>query len=486
MTDEIYEKSNKHIANFLGGGFWQLNKAMVKAFGLSESLWITNLYDHRTQLIRTEKISEDDYFFITQEKIYLDTGIYPDLQSTYIKKFIEQGFLKIKRKGLPCRNYYYIDSLKLMEIIDLKNQVLDPGFSGNLNLDLPAPSYLKKPDLDTLKKPDLDTLKKPDHNNNINRNNGFSSKEEKLSCATTQSVSDKDGIKIIRSKTLTQKHPLSQEEFMAMEGYSDRAKNLLLYWNSLGQPIPYHPIKNILSKTCKNSLKTLDHIINQGYSDEEIRSSFQNYYKLLTLDHCKLYQSSMAVRTSLSEFIEPSPLIRKRLLESRINIKSWFQECLAPWDCIWQKYTKEAKNPYPIIVETLKEMWKKEVPHKKFTIDDENIFRKTAEKIYNFFVDIKDFRCISGYNNKYPATCTDLIIMVLQKEGYDFERVPFWLGSENFIRNKLEPYLKEMGYIIDGYDSYCNEQEEERLRRIKGKEAQEEKDRAEAALSELD
>ncbi|MDD5053644.1 MAG: helix-turn-helix domain-containing protein [Sulfuricurvum sp.] len=324
-------------------------------------------------------------------------------------------------------------------------------------------------------------------NKEIEEGNSFpSTKVEGMECEALQTGSDKIGIKIVRDKNLTKRHLLSEEEFANLEGYSERAKKHLLYWNNLGKPIPNHLIKNILSKTCKNSLAALDYIINQGYSDDEIKAAFQNYFKLLTMPNCKLYQDSMAVRNPLSEFLSPSPIIRKRFLESNINIESWFKECLLPWEQLQQKYTKEFKNPYPIVTEKLKEAWKVEAPRKKFTVDDENIFRKTAERAYNYFINLEDFKCVAGYNNRHPATCVDLIIEELKSEDYNFERVPYWIQSDNFFKNKLEPYLKEMNYIIEGYDRYCREQEYERIRRIERKEQQEIKDRQEAGLSAYD
>ena len=98
-----------------GGGdpnFFQVNKEIVKKFGFGAALWLAYLHEVRVELIindlESNLISEDDYVHISQQDIKEKTGITFDIQRKIVKILKEAGIIKVKRQGLPSRNYYWI------------------------------------------------------------------------------------------------------------------------------------------------------------------------------------------------------------------------------------------------------------------------------------------------------------------------------------------------------------------------------------------
>lgn len=92
--------------------YFQVNKEMVKKFGFGAALWLAYLHEVRVELIindlESNSINEDDYVHISQQEIKEKTGITFDIQRKIVKTLKEAGIIKVKRQGLPSKNYYWI------------------------------------------------------------------------------------------------------------------------------------------------------------------------------------------------------------------------------------------------------------------------------------------------------------------------------------------------------------------------------------------
>ena len=93
--------------------FFQINKEIIKKYGVKAALWLAYLHEIRVELIindlESNLINEDDFIHTAQQDIKEKTGITFDIQRKIVKIFEKDGIIKVKRRGLPAKNYYWIN-----------------------------------------------------------------------------------------------------------------------------------------------------------------------------------------------------------------------------------------------------------------------------------------------------------------------------------------------------------------------------------------
>jgi len=425
--------NNNNLSNVLSGGYWGINKSSVRVFGVEKAVWMAVLYDWRGMLMEQNNLPEDDFFFITQEYIYDQTGIAPDKQSNFIKYFEELKILQKERRGCPAKNFYKIDSIKMIEYIDerLKEIAND------------LPRYRKMRELDTAK---------CGINNNkeiiLSTSNEVEMVADATSPAADNSIVSNSPVKINRGKI----NPdiLTIEEFLIFPGHTKEAKEIMLFWNSLPSPLIKHTL-NPKTKQFHKALDAIEFALNMGNSAKDIKKAIFHYQMLLSMPYSKINNGFYGVVVGLPDFFRPIKTAVENLKKIGINITSWFDECSLNWGDLQERYSKEYKDKRPDITEALTNTWPGE---KRFTLRDKNILRKTAERTYNYFVGLKDFKKDNSHNNKLPYTCVNFIWRFLkEKKDYDFKSIPYWIQGEQFFTDDLTPFLKEIGYIVPGWDS---------------------------------
>jgi adenylate kinase family enzyme len=256
-----------------------------------------------------------------------------------------------------------------------------------------------------------------------------------------------------------------EEELLESKNYTERAKQLFQYWNNLAGPIVRHRITNPLSKSCRRALENLDKIINRGYSDEDIKRAMNNYRSLLMLENLRVSSEFCGVNVGLGRFLEQTPFFKERLNKLGVSVDSWFKECLLPWEQLREKYSKEKKDTRPEVTEELQRQWRARTNKKKFTVDEENIFRVVANRVYDYFISLADFKSDTSCNNKNPETCVKFVIKYLESRSHDFNIVPGWIQGQNFLNGSMTAYLTEIGYVQEGWDDSSAKEREERIER---------------------
>ena len=448
----------KHLSSFFGGGFWGIPKEMVRVLGIEESFWNFYLYEFRMMLITKGDLNEDESFSISQSRIQNDSGISPEKQSSFIQNAMDRGYLLVEKKGLPRRNFYKLDPEKLIDYIYSSKD--KSNFPNNSQLpekrELAPATDDKGGDVDDSQLPEKRELapgnsaiyKEPILKNLslIPSNEGISSGE--LVPDSETKVVKSSGIKITRQ---TPKELSDEEQLMSMKGNSIEAKKLLLFWNGLGEPIKRHKI--IKSKTLSRSLDSLDHWLNMGCVPGQIMAAMRVYKKLLLMGNSKLKTQYWGVNVNLASFLSPLPDEKLNLMKIGININSWAEECLLGWDALVEKYGKEYPDKYPEITDSLIATWPGE--SKRFSLTEKNILRKTAGRLYNYFIAVKDFRSDATFNNKFPHTCTKFVWRVLSEvENSDFGKVPYWIQGEAFFNDTLDKFLRDINFIVPGWDRH--------------------------------
>lgn len=99
------------------GGFWQINKRLVKMIGLEETLLLSDLLAKYTYFLGRNELDKNGFFFNTRENIEEDTTLTPYQQRKAISKLKKLGLVKAKEQGLPKKTYYKIDLQKLADLL---------------------------------------------------------------------------------------------------------------------------------------------------------------------------------------------------------------------------------------------------------------------------------------------------------------------------------------------------------------------------------
>lgn len=111
-------KYNNIIDNTIStDAHWQVNKRISNVVGTDAALLMADLVSKRRYFKRRNMLDKDGGFF--QDSKELEKQIYMGRKSreSRCRKLVKLGLLVIKRKGVPPRNWYYIQDIKLLEIL---------------------------------------------------------------------------------------------------------------------------------------------------------------------------------------------------------------------------------------------------------------------------------------------------------------------------------------------------------------------------------
>lgn len=120
-----------------------VNKLIVKAIGISESILLSELCYRRQYLARANKLTEDGFFYATVEDVEQETTLTDYNQRKILEKLTKLGIVEVERRGLPAKRYIYIHEEALQDLLNaetaenapvLKNlENKNPNSSGLIN-----------------------------------------------------------------------------------------------------------------------------------------------------------------------------------------------------------------------------------------------------------------------------------------------------------------------------------------------------------------
>lgn len=142
-----------------------VNKDLIQILGLNEAVILGELCSEYTYWANREQLDNDEYFYSTRENIQNNTGITPHFQRIALKNLEEKGIITTKKKGIPCKTFYRIDEVKVIEYLK-KAQIIPKNSDVNEvnNKTLTEETTSQKPD-NQQDVNDVDI-----NNNNINNN----------------------------------------------------------------------------------------------------------------------------------------------------------------------------------------------------------------------------------------------------------------------------------------------------------------------------
>lgn len=102
------------IAKLLStNGYIQVNKKLIKLFGLHEAILIGELCSEYVYY-EEHNMLEDDMFYSTRNNIEENTGLNEHFQRKTFETLTQAGIVEISKKGMPAKNYYRINYDKLL------------------------------------------------------------------------------------------------------------------------------------------------------------------------------------------------------------------------------------------------------------------------------------------------------------------------------------------------------------------------------------
>ena len=102
------------------GGFYMLNKKLIKLTSIEAALFLSDLISKREYFRQNGDLEKTGgWFYNSQKNIELDTTLSPKQQTGLVKKLKQKNYLIVKKVGLPAVNHYFInDSVVLNDIMD--------------------------------------------------------------------------------------------------------------------------------------------------------------------------------------------------------------------------------------------------------------------------------------------------------------------------------------------------------------------------------
>jgi len=96
--------------------FLILNKQLARQIGLNAAILLADLISKEEYFINNGMT--DSWFFNTESNIEEDTTLNPYTQRKCIKILKEKGFIEVKRKGIPAKQYFKINEEQVLQILN--------------------------------------------------------------------------------------------------------------------------------------------------------------------------------------------------------------------------------------------------------------------------------------------------------------------------------------------------------------------------------
>jgi len=94
------------------GSFWSVSKELTKKIGLQQAAVLKHFIDLQFNIFN------GDEFFQQQERIMEEFKFGKTELSNIINNLNKLDLIKITKKGLPAKNYYFVNTDKIIEILN--------------------------------------------------------------------------------------------------------------------------------------------------------------------------------------------------------------------------------------------------------------------------------------------------------------------------------------------------------------------------------
>lgn len=98
--------------------FWSVNKALARRIGIEEAALTAEIISKHSYWKARNGLDEQGGFFMTSEDIQAVMGIGDKPVARLTKSILIQGVVKIKKRGVPAKNYWYPQWVFIFSLID--------------------------------------------------------------------------------------------------------------------------------------------------------------------------------------------------------------------------------------------------------------------------------------------------------------------------------------------------------------------------------
>jgi len=108
--------------------FLSINKKLIQKVGIIKAAYITNLVDKYKYFRDRGMLTEDGGFYLTYEEQTKQLGLSEYQLRTCKKEFIKAGILRTEMRGVPRKEFYFIDFGELLSqfIVDEEEEPIEP------------------------------------------------------------------------------------------------------------------------------------------------------------------------------------------------------------------------------------------------------------------------------------------------------------------------------------------------------------------------
>jgi len=389
-----------------------------EAFGLIITLFLMDLESKFNYFEKNDRLDEEGFFFNTRKNIKKTIELTSRQQLRATKELEKLGILYIKKKGIPSKNYYRIDQIKLFEVI--KKRLIDTKKENDV--------ITSDDNLSRLVITNCNANKNKDNKNKINKS--LSKDKDKVPDGTS-CIPSKDiyPIKLNRRKAFIPKEVIPKNIPTDVE-------EILDYWTEMKlQKIPREGTKAYSKSIQKVKGLLSGKLFGKKYSVNTIKEVICSF-SFAALDPqfepASITYKKKLSKTNISDFI---------LNEFNKNGNgSYFKQYLKDPPKTLKEFTP-TDDKYPAISKQIKEVYKDKILGKantKFTADDENKFRMASNKMIDFFKDNEDKLELRLNNADKIELLFDSILKTVDENKVTI--TPGWLCSDTTINKRLPSY----------------------------------------------
>lgn len=236
-------------------GYIMVNKRLSRLYGLDAAVMVGELCAEYIYYNKNNQLTDDNGFYSTQANIEENTTLNEYAQRKALKILQDANIIKIKKQGLPAKNYFYINTEKLIQIFsdDVENK--------SLNICTASPLKFKGLVVENL-------------NINNNKTNNNNEKQKVVSKDTTSKAQSESAEFDFGIQTKTRKPNMYDKCLAIIDDYTNDSelRKLLIQYLNLRLEMSDKPLKyanqwkgllNLLSRL-SNSIDDQKQIVNQS------------------------------------------------------------------------------------------------------------------------------------------------------------------------------------------------------------------------------
>lgn len=429
-------------------GWLLVSKLLITLMGLPEAIvygWLVSWLEHLEEI----ELVEEGWFYATYEHISKDTGLSIHFIRKAVKTLVEANFIRVEMRKLPAKQYFYLPEATLDNILEGPSRISPLSHRG-----------LESIVIDGIKD------NKPEHNKNKD-NKSLTTLRSVVKEAEPPSSTNPSGGRLHRRNQKDpylngimaksgQQSKLKQNRTIPslLDSSTSDVKDVVRLWNSFGKPLTCHkPDSKVTERAVKQIQKHLT-----THSLEDIKCSLRQYFELVSSSDTSIRSGVPGHVVGLDEFFGFSKLTRERMAKQKVklNIKSWFDECLPDKDPV-AKYVSEAHSipdSHPQVTGKFKRLFVKKVLGGivgRFTPREENCFKRASMKMVTFLKTNGGNLLLDPNERRNPLLFVNYVFDAIESQtNGNFSKVtPGWFSNDSLFTKTLPAYLHDQAMVRD-------------------------------------